>query len=293
MSELLFETMVDLGLIVTGQGVICRVSPSCQDILGYHPDEMTGHSAKEFLYPPDLDATRMEMRASRRGHVTRRFECRYVHKDGIVVALQWTGTWSEEAKQHLFVGRDVTDVRTMMRLTNISEQLQSIDAYLTTYRLRSANWHLFTVLDVILSIASIWVGYILLTPPSNFEAFPKQFALIINITKSEQAWGAFALIAAGFKIGALIVRAYGSVYVATAARGIGRSMSGVLWTLIGTSYLIANPEYSVFGPIGIMFGNFALWAEISEGLYERFIGFVRGVVRRLKAARTNDETSNR
>ena len=51
-------------------------------ILGYRPEEMIGHSAVEFIHPDDLDSTREEMRAARRGRQMRNFETRYVHKDG-------------------------------------------------------------------------------------------------------------------------------------------------------------------------------------------------------------------
>jgi signal transduction histidine kinase/CheY-like chemotaxis protein len=70
---------------------------------------MVGHSATEFLYPADLDATREEMREARRGRIMRNFDCRYVHKDGRVVPLTWTGVWSEPDQQHFFIGRDMTE----------------------------------------------------------------------------------------------------------------------------------------------------------------------------------------
>ena len=41
--------------------------------------------------------------------VTRVFECRYVHKDGHPVTLQWIGVWSEPERRHFFIGRDMTE----------------------------------------------------------------------------------------------------------------------------------------------------------------------------------------
>ena len=40
---------------------------------------MIGHSAMEFIHPDDLDNTRNEMRAARRGRQKRSFEARYDH----------------------------------------------------------------------------------------------------------------------------------------------------------------------------------------------------------------------
>jgi len=39
----------------------------------------------------------------------RNFECRYVHRDGRIVPLTWTGVWSEADQQHFFIGRDMTE----------------------------------------------------------------------------------------------------------------------------------------------------------------------------------------
>jgi len=110
-NQRIFETSLDLILVVDRRGTFIRVSPSSMAILGYRPDEMVGHSAAEFLYREDLDSTRNEMRSARRGRLTRNFECRYVHKEGRVVTLWWTGVWSEPEQQHFFIGRDMTAVK--------------------------------------------------------------------------------------------------------------------------------------------------------------------------------------
>ncbi|MEQ9045473.1 MAG: ATP-binding protein [Sneathiellaceae bacterium] len=108
-NQRLFETSLDLILVVDRKGNLIRVSPSSRTILGYDPGEMAGRPASDFLYPQDLPGTRAEMRQARQGHETRHFDCRYVHRDGRIVPLNWTGVWSEPEQQHFFVGRDMTD----------------------------------------------------------------------------------------------------------------------------------------------------------------------------------------
>ena len=108
-NQRIFDTSLDLILVVDRRGTFIRVSPSARPLLGYDPGEMIGRSAARFLYPPDLENTRNEMRLARRGRLTRNFECRYVHKDGHVVPLSWTGVWSEPEQQHFFIGRDISD----------------------------------------------------------------------------------------------------------------------------------------------------------------------------------------
>jgi PAS domain S-box-containing protein len=63
------------------------------------------------------------MRAARRGHRTRNFDARYVHKDGRSVALSWMGIWSEPVRRHFFVGRDMTENRLAQETLRESEQM--------------------------------------------------------------------------------------------------------------------------------------------------------------------------
>src|SRR5262245_25417984 len=125
MIERIFETSLDLILVVDRKGNFLRVSPSSFVILGYRPDDMVGRSAAEFLHPDDLENTRGEMRLARRGQVMRNFECRYIHKGGHAVPLTWTGLWSEPDQQHFFIGRDMTE---RLKLESQLRQAQKMEA---------------------------------------------------------------------------------------------------------------------------------------------------------------------
>src|SRR5262245_43171719 len=124
-NQRIFETSLDLILVVDSKGNFMRVSPSCAAILGYEAGELIGRNAIDFVYRDDLDNTRNEMRLARRGRVMRNFECRYVHKDGRVVTLAWTGVWSEPEQQHFFIGRDMTE---RIRLEQQLRQAQKMEA---------------------------------------------------------------------------------------------------------------------------------------------------------------------
>jgi PAS domain S-box-containing protein len=123
--ERFFQTSIDLILVADSTGTLLRVSPSSMAILGYTPDEIVGHSARDFVYPGDLEKTRNEMRMARRGRHTRNFETRYIHKDGHIVTLSWTGVWSEQAQQHFFIGRDMAE---RMKLEQDLRQSQKMEA---------------------------------------------------------------------------------------------------------------------------------------------------------------------
>jgi PAS domain S-box-containing protein len=112
----IFETTLDLILVVDRQGTLLRVSPSSMAILGYNRTEMRGRSATEFAHPDDLDAIRKETRRARRGHLIRNFAARYSHKDGRIVTLAWSGVWSEPEQRYFFIGRDVTEQKRIERM---------------------------------------------------------------------------------------------------------------------------------------------------------------------------------
>jgi PAS domain S-box-containing protein len=105
----LFETSLDLILVVDRDATIKRVNASSIPILGYAPDEMIGRHAGTFLHPDDLNGSRKEMRKARRGGIIRNFESRYIRKDGRAVILAWTGLWSEPDQLYFFFGRDMTE----------------------------------------------------------------------------------------------------------------------------------------------------------------------------------------
>jgi diguanylate cyclase (GGDEF)-like protein/PAS domain S-box-containing protein len=104
----LFELSQDMILVTDRRGNTLRISPIVESILGYRPDELIGRNAAEVVYPEDLEETRTAMRLARKGQSTRNCETRYIHKDGRVVTLAWSGVWSEPEQIYFFTCRDVT-----------------------------------------------------------------------------------------------------------------------------------------------------------------------------------------
>ena len=104
----LFETSLDLILVTDSKGNVSQVSPSSETILGYQPEEMVGHSAIEFVYPDDLEPTRIEMRLGRRGRhlrsTIRATSIGWAHRDAGV-----DGRVVEAEQQHFFIGRDMSE----------------------------------------------------------------------------------------------------------------------------------------------------------------------------------------
>ncbi|MCF8475425.1 MAG: PAS domain S-box protein [Pseudolabrys sp.] len=107
----IFESSLDLIMVVDRKGTLIRVSPSSMSILGYQPDEMVGQNASKFLHPADLERTRIRMRQLRRGRKMQNYEICYLHKDGRTVTMAWAGVWSEPENKYFYIGRDVTEQR--------------------------------------------------------------------------------------------------------------------------------------------------------------------------------------
>ena len=125
-NQRILDTSLDLILVVDRRGNFVRVSPSARAIIGYDPVELIGRSARDILYPADLDNTREEMRLARRGRVMRNFACRYVHRDGHVVPLSWMGVWSEPEHQHFFIGRDISDRDAVEQRLRMAQRMEAV-----------------------------------------------------------------------------------------------------------------------------------------------------------------------
>ncbi|MBR0711721.1 PAS domain S-box protein [Bradyrhizobium liaoningense] len=134
----LFDASQDLIMIMNSRGHIVQISPSCEAILGYRPDEMIGRSGADFVHPSHLERSREDMRALRRGEHPKLADTRCFHKDRREVWLSWLGNWSDQAKRFFFVGRDMIEARLAEESLRDSEQLArnivetALDAFVQT-----------------------------------------------------------------------------------------------------------------------------------------------------------------
>jgi PAS domain S-box-containing protein len=158
-NQRIFDTSLDLILVVDRRGNVLRVSPSSRAILGFAPGELTGLNGTAFVHPDDLESTRSNMRLARHGRLTRNFECRYVHKDGHAVPLSWMGVWSEPDGQYFFIGRDMTD---RVALESQLRQAQKMEA---VGQLTGGVAHDFNnILTVIMGMTEVLAGEVSADP---------------------------------------------------------------------------------------------------------------------------------
>ncbi|MGJ4950744.1 PAS domain S-box protein [Bradyrhizobium sp. HKCCYLS20291] len=122
----IFDTSQDLILIADSRGNLMQVSPSAQAILGYRPDEMVGRNASDFVYPPELEVVRSQMRDCRRGRDIHNFEAQLLHKEGRGVVLNWMANWSDPVQRHFFIGRDLTEKRAAEAQFRQAQKMESV-----------------------------------------------------------------------------------------------------------------------------------------------------------------------
>lgn len=127
-NERIMEFSRDMLCSVTPDGVFRTISPACESILGYSPDELTGQHFDTVLLPDDRDHTVAAVRRLAAGELDKAqgFRTRLRHRNGQVMTVSWTAEWSLEDGALFAVGRDITDQLVAEALMREREQFFSL-----------------------------------------------------------------------------------------------------------------------------------------------------------------------
>jgi PAS domain S-box-containing protein len=118
----MWETSPDLLLVIDFDGIFRRVSPAWTEVLGYKPNELTGHHVNEFVVQADHDNTVESYELAAQGGLPRIVN-RYRHKDGSTRWISWTA--APAGNLTYATGRDVTVEREQAEaLKHTEEQLR-------------------------------------------------------------------------------------------------------------------------------------------------------------------------
>ncbi len=133
--RLLAENASDMISRHRPDGTILYVTPSCESMLGYTPDEMTGRSASEFTVPEDIEGIWEAFNAARdAGEDRYRHEFRLIRKDG---SLMWAETLSRLIRD---ARGDVVEVQSSIRdISKRREAEEALKENETRYRLLAEN----------------------------------------------------------------------------------------------------------------------------------------------------------
>ncbi len=108
------ERSSDLILITDQSGTAIYASPATEKILGYHPEEVTGRTAFDFVLPESHEAVRETMSKNLGGHTVEDLKVRVRKKDGSYVLLQCSVSpviKDGSVTGIQVIGRDVTEQR--------------------------------------------------------------------------------------------------------------------------------------------------------------------------------------
>jgi len=112
------DLLLDAVFLVDEHGCIVWVNAACERIFGYTPQEMTGRTMIDLVAPEDRDKTRSEARLVMAGIPRIGFENRYVRKDGNLVHVMWSASWSPQDRMRIGVARDITEHKRAEELQN-------------------------------------------------------------------------------------------------------------------------------------------------------------------------------
>ncbi|SFZ76673.1 sensor domain-containing protein [Chitinimonas taiwanensis] len=105
------ELLLDAICAVDAAGHFVFLSPACEAVFGYRPEEMIGRNMLDFILPEDRERTLQAASQIMSGQSQPHFENRYRRKDGRTVHIMWSARWSEVDQLRIAVARDVTALK--------------------------------------------------------------------------------------------------------------------------------------------------------------------------------------
>jgi PAS domain S-box-containing protein len=108
-SDPIMEYSLDVICPIDEEGKFIQLSPACEKMWGYKPQELIGRRYMELVHPEDWEKTIQIAQSIMAGDPVRDFENRYTRKDASVVSVMWSAHWSQTEKIMFCVARDVTE----------------------------------------------------------------------------------------------------------------------------------------------------------------------------------------
>ena len=107
-NQLIMDISRDVICTNDAEGCFLTVSAACETLWGYRPEELIGKSCAEMVHPGDRERSRLANLEIMVGHPVTNFENRYIQKDGTVVDVLWSASWSEIDNTLFQAARDIT-----------------------------------------------------------------------------------------------------------------------------------------------------------------------------------------
>lgn len=152
------DNMLDVIIQIDASGVIDYISPSCQSVLGYQPEELLGRALAELIEPEDRAALTDVLKVKSEDLNLGQLEYRCRHARGHMVWLEAVGkvilNKSGQIEEVILTNRDITERRYLEEQLNQARKLQAIG------QLAGGIAHDFNnLLTVIISYCDILLNY--------------------------------------------------------------------------------------------------------------------------------------
>ena len=108
-NQLIMDNSQDVICTMDEWGRFVSVSAACEQLWGYTPLELIGRPYIDFVYPEDRVMTNQVTDVLRLDGKFTDFVNRHTRKDGTLIDVLWSATWSEADKIMFCVAHDVTD----------------------------------------------------------------------------------------------------------------------------------------------------------------------------------------
>ncbi|MEY2563775.1 MAG: hypothetical protein QOH88_1968 [Verrucomicrobiota bacterium] len=108
-NQLIMDNSQDVICTIDEKGRFLSISAACEHLWGYSPEELIGRPYIDFVCPEDKELTNQVAEIVMLDGKITDFVNRYTRKDGTLVDVLWSASWSKSDRILFCVAHDVTD----------------------------------------------------------------------------------------------------------------------------------------------------------------------------------------